>query len=95
MERVPYRRYRDSTHRTPAQDSDENAGTLGETLILQGIISGIIVVAVMLVSIIPFPFMEPVQNILEQTLSGPATPGALLDEARQFGIDALGWQWLE
>ena len=93
MERVPYRRYRDA--RQEMQEPDENAGALGETLILQGIISGLILVAVMLVSILTLSFMEPVQATLEQTLTGPTTPAELLHEARQFGIETLGWEWLE
>ena len=107
MTRVPYRRYREPGQRETsraagyresqyhADHEDENDGALGQTLILQGIISGIILVAVMLVSIITLPILEPAQHTLAQTLSGPTTPAELIDDARQFGVDTLGWQWLE
>ncbi|MCL2365202.1 MAG: hypothetical protein FWC71_11120 [Defluviitaleaceae bacterium] len=97
MERAPYRRYRDTAHEMydEAEPSDPNEGLLGETLILQGIISGIILVVVTLVSIVSLSVLEPVQVALAETLSGPTTPAALINEARQFGTDTLGWQWLE
>jgi len=93
MERVPYRRYREAE--LELEPIDENEGLLGQTLILQGIISGIILVVVTLVSIVSLTFLEPVQTTLAETLSGPTTPAELINEARQFGVDTLGWQWLE
>jgi len=97
MERVPYRRYRDSAYEVleEAEQTDPNEGLLGETLILQGIISGIIFVVVTLVSIVSLSVLEPAQITLADTLSGPTTPAELISEARQFGVDTLGWQWLE
>lgn len=90
MNRVPYRRIRGQI-----ANHGEESGALGETLILQGIISGIILVAVMLISIISNPFVTPAQNALQQALSGPTTVGELSSDAQQFGIDTLGWLWLE
>jgi len=93
MERVPYRRYRDFAEE--AEPDNENEGLLGETLILQGIISGIILVVITVVSMISLSILEPAQATLAETLSGPTTPAELISEARQFGVDTLGWQWLE
>ncbi|MCL2499419.1 MAG: hypothetical protein FWE90_03675 [Defluviitaleaceae bacterium] len=90
MERAPYRRYRGQPQRY-----EEESGALGETLILQGIISGIVLVAVMLVSIITFAPVTPIQNALREALSGPITVGEMADDARQFGIETLGFQWLD
>jgi len=97
MERVPYRRYRETEYdlTNEAEPMEENEGLLGQTLILQGIISGIILLVVTLVSIISVSVLEPAQATLAETLSGPTTPAALINEARQFGVDTLGWQWLE
>jgi hypothetical protein len=94
MNRVPYRRFRQSGQSYHEQH-DEETGVIGETLILQGIISGILLVAVMLINIITFAPVVPVQNALHQALSGPATVRELATDARQFGADVLGWQWLE
>jgi hypothetical protein len=90
MERVPYRRYRGQR-----EEHNDETGSLGETLILQGIISGILLVAVMLVSIITFAPVTPIQQAVYQALSGPTTPGELATDARLFGVDTLGLQWLE
>jgi hypothetical protein len=100
LNRVPYRRWRqtgqESDHAAvqPA-DHEQAESTIGETLILQGIISGVILVLVMLVSILTLEIIEPAQTALTQTLQGATTPRELLTEARQFGVDTLDWQWLE
>jgi len=94
MERVPYRRYREAGNYIESE-TDENAGALGETLILQGIISGLLLVVVMLISMVTLGFMQPVQEVLAQTLSGAETPTELWQYVRAFGADTLGLQWLE
>jgi len=90
MERVPYRRYRGQ----PRQ-YEEESGALGETLILQGIVSGLILVAVMIISILSFTRLDPIQTAVREALSGPVTVGEIADDARRFGVDSLGLQWLE
>jgi hypothetical protein len=94
MDRVPYRRVRTSRY---DRDTfrEEEPGALGETLILQGIISGVILVAVMVISFINFAPLTPVHSVIRQALAGPSTVRELAADARQFGADVLGWQWLE
>jgi hypothetical protein len=75
MERVPYRRYRGQEIRHEREKS-----ALGETLLLQGIISGIILIAVLLISIITFVPLAPLQNALYEALAGPITVAELAGE---------------
>jgi len=107
MERVPYRRirqsensdysygttnrynYRNTNLNTRHEHSDEEQGALGETLILQGIISGVILVAVILISMLTFPAVEPLQNAMRQALSGPTNVSEVAADARQFGAEVL------
>jgi hypothetical protein len=103
MERVPYRRYRESKEpsyekygaRYTRHDNHEEAGVLGETLILQGIISGAVLVVIMLISMITFAPLTPAQQALRQALSGSETVHELVEDTKQFGIETLGWSWLE
>ncbi|MCL2203940.1 MAG: hypothetical protein FWB88_08375 [Defluviitaleaceae bacterium] len=90
MERAPYRRY---TYTQQAEHEGE-PGALGETLILQGIVSGVVLVAVMLISIVSFAPAVPVQDAVRQALSGPATAGELVSSAREFGAEVLHLPWL-
>jgi len=92
MERVHYRRYKPTYEK---HHNEEEPGTLGETLILQGIISGVLLVIVMVVSMLTITPAVPVQDALQQALAGPVTPAELASEAGRFGVDTLGLQFLE
>ncbi|MCL2187263.1 MAG: hypothetical protein FWC16_04105 [Defluviitaleaceae bacterium] len=94
MERVHYRRVRPPAQHinTYYEPEEEPVGALGETLILQGIISGVILVIVMLVSIITFAPLSPAQEAIAGALYGAQTPRELFDTARQFAT-SIGVPW--
>ena len=96
MERVHYRRYKPSSFTAEGNyGNEEEPGVLGETLILQGIVSGVILVIVMVVSMLTVAPLNPVQEALQQALSGPVTPAELASETSRFGVDTLGLTFLE
>lgn len=98
MNRVPYRRVMPSrlnsgsgrgTMRRGTSRNENDEPTTGETMILQCIVSGILVVFVLLVSLINIPPANALRDGLRQTLSGAETPRELLYEARHFGEEFL------
>ena len=94
MERVHYRRVRPQVESAPFLQEEE-PGALGETLILQGIISGVMLVVVMLISVINFAFLSPAQEAIAETLQGATNLRELYEATRYFGAETLGLSWLE
>ena len=68
---------------------DENV-TSGETLVLQCIIAGVLLVAVLLITLVDVPAMGGVQEGVQQALSGPITPVELVSEVRAFSQEMMG-----
>ena len=81
-----------SIARANANESEE-PGALGQTLILQGLISGIILVCVMVICFIEIPPTTALRGHVRQSLAGATTVGEVAQHARQWGADRLGWEW--
>ena len=94
MDRVPYRRImpsrRDGTRNNYAQH-DQNEITPGETVIMQCIISGILMVAVLIICLVEIAPATSLREGLRQALSGANTVEELLADVRNFGEEWLDW----
>jgi len=102
VDRVPYRRVTPSRHECGAspqeervrhKDSDENESIIshGETLIMQCILCGIIMVFVLVASMTNIAPALALRGGIRQVLSGAETLDELITEVRQFGADWFGW----
>ena len=97
MNRVPYRRItgggysRNGTTYRSHQKQPE-AITPAETIILQSIISGIILVAVLLVGLVDSAPTMTLREGIRQTLVGANTINELTTDVRNFGETFLGWE---
>jgi hypothetical protein len=78
-----------ATHRNqPIENQDPNTA---ETLILQCIISGVLIVAVLLISMLNIAPTAAMRESLRQMLTGAETPRELIADVRYFGEEFLGW----
>jgi len=94
MNRTPYRRVTPSRRGggdTRHEYEDEKSETIsrGETLIMQCIISGVLMVLVLIASMADIAPAHTVRNGISQVLSGAETLDELIADIRQFGADWL------
>jgi len=84
---------RDGSLRYDFEDpgNQEESITLGETLILQCIICGIVLVVVLVASMTDIAPAVALRGGISQALSGAHTLDELVTDVRQFGTDWLGW----
>jgi len=75
--------------------SPEEAITLGESLILQCIICGIVLIVVLIVNMTDIAPAVTLRSGISQALSGAHTLDELVIDVRQFGADWLGWEPVE
>lgn len=102
MDRVPYRRItpsansknynRNQYYSHSRNISNEETITRGETLIIQAIISGILLVIVLLIGILDFSPTIALRGGLQTVLTGATTVDELLTDVQQFGEEWLGWE---
>ena len=97
MDRVPYRRVspprHGPTHERDDYSHSENDGHIshGETLIMQCIICGIIMVFVLIASLVDIAPAITLRNGISQVLTGAETLDELITDVRRIGSDLLGW----
>ena len=106
MDRVHYRRVMPSryandesshsrrhTERSMSRTSGEEQSeiTAGETIILQCIISGILMVAVLLVCLVDIGPTHIMKDGLRQALAGASTVNELVTDVRTFGEEWFDW----
>ena len=89
MPRVPYRRI-SPRHDTPHHEP----GAPGETLILQSVLSGVILVVVMVITLVSVPQTAALRDGFGLALSGPTTLGEVVYATRQQAATLTGWEWL-
>ena len=97
MNRVPYRRVTGSvragsgsTYRS--RQSQPTTITQAETIILQCIISGIILVAVLLIGLVDAAPTATFREAIRTTMTGANTISELTADIRNFGEEFLGWE---
>ena len=97
MDRVPYRRITPPRHEGAASrnEYDNNAISHSETLIMQCIICGIIMVFVLLASMTDIAPAAALRRGINQVLTGAETLDELITDVRRFGSDWLGWEPVE
>ena len=106
MDRVPYRRVTPSRrdygtasseyrHNAHPSSNDGDGISYAETLIMQCIISGIIMVLVLVSGMTDIAPAVAVRNGIRQVLTGAETLDELIADVRQFGTDWLGWDPVE
>ena len=98
MDRVPYRRVatsRDTTERyyEKNQPAEGKSINFGETLIMQAVVSGILLIFVLAVSILDIAPAISLRGVLRQTLTGATTVGEFAQEVRDAGNHWLGWDF--
>ena len=102
MDRVHYRRT------TPSRYGNERSGerngngyynhhnnetiTKGETIIMQCIVSGVILVAVLLIGLLDTAPTATLRNGIRDALTGATTVNELTTDIRIFGEEWLGWE---
>ena len=94
MERTPYRRITPSRHSGGTHEREHDTGrgetvSNGETLIMQCIICGIIMVFVLIASMTDIAPAATLRSGITQVLSGAETLDELITDIRQFGSDWL------
>ena len=91
MDRVPYRRITPPRDGVPHKHSRRQSETItvGETILGQSIISGLLLVVVLLICLIDIAPMVSLRQGLRQVLAGATTLEELTAEAQQFRLD---WQ---
>ena len=97
MNRAPYRRVTaprgHSGEYTREHDAGEDGSvSYGETLIMQCIICGIIMVFVLIASMADVAPAAAVRGGISQVLTGATTLDELITDVRQFGADWLDWE---
>ena len=99
MDRVPYRRVTPPRHgAVPAPEQNGYDGPIishGETLIMQCIISGIIMVFVLIAGMTDAAPAAALRNGINRVLTGAETLDELITDVRRFGSDWLGWEPVE
>ena len=99
MNRTPYRRITPRGHRGGGEyphEHDTNRDdtvSSGETLIMQCIISGIIMVFVLIASMTDIAPAATLRRGITQVLSGAETLDELIADVRQFGTDWLDFEF--
>ncbi|MCL2197892.1 MAG: M23 family metallopeptidase [Defluviitaleaceae bacterium] len=96
MDRVHYRRVKPSrlnkgAERTRYDHQANEEPTAAETLILQSIVCGVLIVCVLLISLTNLAPAAAIRENLQQLLTGAETPQQLLNDARYFGEEFFGW----
>jgi len=97
VERVPYRRVTPSRQGSAPDEyshseNSEDSMSRGETLIIQCIISGIIMVFVLVATMTNIPPAAVAKEGISQVLSGAETLDELIVEVRNFGAEWFGWE---
>ena len=101
MDRVPYRRVTPSRHGAAAPQSEydthenENPISHGETLIMQCIICGIIMVFVLIAGLTDIAPAAAIRGGITQVLTGAETLDELVTDVRRFGSEWFGWEPVE
>ena len=99
MDRAPYRRVTPPRQRGADYQREYNGSikdesiSHGETLIMQCIICGIIMVLVLIARMTDIAPAASIRGGINQVLSGAETLDELITDVRQFGSDWLGWEW--
>jgi murein DD-endopeptidase MepM/ murein hydrolase activator NlpD len=75
----------------PAVNNENEGVSVGETIILQCIVSAVLLVVVLVVSMFNIEPMQFLRGGLQQALSGAASVDELIEEVRFLGEDLLGW----
>jgi len=83
---------RQDNSRQDTTRQNEETSTLSETLIMQGIISAIIMVFVLVVCLVDAPSTVTLRGTLQQMLIGHTTVDELMTEFQQFSEQWLGWE---
>ncbi|MCL1884176.1 MAG: M23 family metallopeptidase [Defluviitaleaceae bacterium] len=92
MDRVHYRRVTPSrlnTANTRAESIEEP--TISETVILQCIVSGILIICILLISFVDIEPTFAMREGLRQILAGAETPQELFLDFRELNENFLGW----
>ena len=97
MDRVPYRRIkppRDSgaSQRFAKPRFENEKISFGETIVVQFIISGILMVAVLLICLVDIGPLTSLRGGLRQVLAGATTVGEFTAEVRHFGQEWLNFE---
>jgi len=99
MDRVHYRRVTPSGgghasgyYRKTQHSQQTEAITSGETLIMQCIVSGILLVVVLLVGLVDIAPTMTLRGGIREVLTGANTIGELAADVREFGEEWLGWE---
>ena len=100
MDRVPYRRVSPPRNGTAASreydhHENENAISPGETLIMQCIICGIIMVFVLIAGLTDIAPAVAIRGGISQVLTGAETLDELMTDVRRFGAEWFGWEPVE
>jgi hypothetical protein len=75
--------------RTPPRESETAAR--GETIILQSIISGVLLIFILMISMLNAAPTAVLRDGLREILSGANTPQELMTDVRSFGGEFFGW----
>ena len=99
MDRVPYRRVTPSRNGSPGEYTShheaverEEAISRGETLIMQCIFSGILLVVVLVASMTSIGPAVALRGGIRQVLTGAETFEELIADVRSFGAEWFGWE---
>jgi len=90
-EETRYLREAREARETRYTSHEEEEVSSGENIVLQCIISGVLLVAVLAISLIDAGPMATLREAVQQTLTGAHTVDELVIDVRNLGEDLLGW----
>ena len=86
------RSYDRNYERSSYNNHDTGHITVGETIIMQCVISGVLMVVVLLAAMLDIAPAITLRSGLRQVLVGATTVNELVTEVRYFGEEWLGWE---